>query len=73
MNTPAAIACLPCVSVQPKLKLTLHFGMERLLQDFAALRWVRSKLGETGFFTQLDMIGDLDDPRDLFGMILRAT
>jgi ornithine cyclodeaminase len=30
-------------------------------------------LQETGFFSQLDMIADPDDPRDLFGMLLRSA
>ena len=37
-----------------------------------ALRYVRSKLKETGLFDNLDMIADPDDPRDLFGMLLRS-
>jgi ornithine cyclodeaminase len=42
------------------------------IEDFSALRYIRTKLQETGFFTQLDMIADPDDPRDLFGMLQRA-
>ena len=53
-------------------ELTLFDSVGFAIEDFAALRYIRSKLAETGLFAQLDMIADPDDPRDLFGMILRA-
>ncbi len=53
-------------------EITLFDSVGFAIEDFSALRYVRSKLAGTGFFTQLDMIADPDDPRDLFGMILRA-
>lgn len=52
--------------------ITLFDSVGFAVEDFSALRYVRAKLAETGFCTQLDMIADPDDPRDLFGMILRA-
>ena len=54
-------------------EVTLFDSVGFAIEDFSALRWVRSKLGETGLFTQLDMIADPNEPRDLFGMILRAS
>lgn len=54
-------------------EITLFDSVGFAVEDFAALRYIRSKLDETGLFTQLDMIADPDDPRDLFGMILRAS
>jgi ornithine cyclodeaminase len=33
---------------------------------------VRHRLSGTDFYQNLDMIADPDDPRDLFGMLLRA-
>ncbi len=53
-------------------EVTLFDSVGFAIEDFAALRYVRSKLAETGLFTQLDMIADPDDPRDLFGMLMRA-
>ncbi|WP_373086250.1 ornithine cyclodeaminase [Sneathiella sp.] len=41
-------------------------------EDFSALRYVRSRLDGTTYFEKLDMLADPDDPRDLFGMLLRA-
>jgi ornithine cyclodeaminase len=57
---------------QDAREITLFDSVGFAVEDFAALRYIRSKLDETGLFTQLDMIADPDDPRDLFGMILRA-
>ncbi len=53
-------------------EVTLFDSVGFAIEDFAALRYVRSKLRETGLFTQLDMIADPDDPRDLYGMLQRA-
>jgi ornithine cyclodeaminase len=53
-------------------EVTLFDSVGFAIEDFAALRYVRSKLADTGLFTQLDMIADPDDPRDLFGMLQRA-
>ena len=57
--------------VDPR-EITLFDSVGFAIEDFAALRYIRSKLAETGLFAQLDMIADPDDPRDLFGMIFRA-
>ena len=54
-------------------QVTLFDSVGFAIEDFAALRYIRSKLAGTRFFETLDMIADPDDPRDLFGMILRAT
>ena len=53
-------------------EITLFDSVGFAVEDFSALRYVRSKLAQTGFCVQLDMIADPDDPRDLFGMLLRA-
>ena len=54
-------------------EITLFDSVGFAIEDFSALRYVRSKLAETGLCTQLDMIADPDDPRDLFGMLLRSA
>ncbi|WP_340151161.1 ornithine cyclodeaminase [uncultured Sneathiella sp.] len=51
---------------------TLFDSVGFATEDFSALRYVRSKLPGTPFFDSLDMVADPDDPRDLFGMLLRA-
>ena len=53
-------------------EITLFDSVGFAIEDFSALRYVLGKVKETGFCEQLDMIADPDDPRDLFGMILRA-
>jgi ornithine cyclodeaminase len=54
-------------------QVTLFDSVGFAIEDFSALRYVRSKLRETGLGENLDMIADPDDPRDLFGMLLRAA
>ena len=54
-------------------QVTLFDSVGFAIEDFSALRYIRAKLVETGLCDQLDMIADPDDPRDLFGMILRAA
>lgn len=54
-------------------QVTLFDSVGFAIEDFAALRYVAAKARETGFLQTLDMIADPDDPRDLFGMILRAA
>ncbi|MEM8981269.1 MAG: ornithine cyclodeaminase [Pseudomonadota bacterium] len=52
---------------------TLFDSVGFATEDFSALRYVHAKLNETGCYQDLDMIADPDDPRDLFGMLARAT
>lgn len=54
-------------------QVTLFDSVGFAIEDFAALRYVAAKARETGLLQPLDMIADPDDPRDLFGMILRAA
>lgn len=42
------------------------------IEDFAALRWLSDETARTGLYEELDLLADPDDPRDLFGMLLRA-
>lgn len=52
--------------------ITLFDSVGFAIEDFSALTYVRAKAQETGLFALLDMIADPDDPRDLFGMLMRA-
>lgn len=54
-------------------QVTLFDSVGFAIEDFSALRYIRAQLESTGLCDQLDMIADPDDPRDLFGMILRAA
>ena len=42
------------------------------IEDFSALRYVRDKISEFGMFAELDLLADPDEPRDLYGMLLRC-
>ena len=53
--------------------ITLFDSVGFAIEDFSALRYVHAQLKGTGLSQNLDMIADPDDPRDLFGMILRAA
>ncbi|MCB1410625.1 MAG: ornithine cyclodeaminase [Rhodobacter sp.] len=50
--------------------ITLFDGVGFAIEDFAALNWLYDQLPPGG--TRLDMIADPDDPRDLYGMLMRA-
>jgi ornithine cyclodeaminase len=52
--------------------ITLFDSVGFAIEDFSALRYVRSKLEETGLYTELDLLADPDEPRDLYGMLLRC-
>ncbi len=53
--------------------LTLFDGVGFAIEDFSALRWLRDALQLSGRFTDLDMIADPDEPRDLYGMVMREV
>ncbi len=52
-------------------QITLFDGVGFAIEDFSALRYLLDQLKGTGRYQNLDMVADPDDPRDLFGMILR--
>ena len=51
-------------------EITLFDSVGFAIEDFAALRYVRDRLGAGT--AQLDLVPDPDDPRDLYGMLMRA-
>ncbi|WP_111733766.1 ornithine cyclodeaminase [Roseovarius amoyensis] len=53
-------------------QITLFDSVGFAIEDFSALRYVRDHIGGTGFDFDLDLLADPDDPRDLFGMLMRA-
>jgi ornithine cyclodeaminase len=52
--------------------ITLFDSVGFATEDFSALRYLRDRL-EPGFYEELDLLADPDEPRDLFGMLLRAA
>lgn len=53
-------------------QITLFDSVGFAIEDFSALRYVRSKLATTGYYEELDLLADPDEPRDLYGMLLRC-
>ncbi len=54
-------------------QITLFDSVGFAIEDFSALCYVRDAVKGTDFFALLDMLADPDDPRDLFGMVQRAS
>ncbi len=53
--------------------ITLFDSVGFAIEDFSALRYIHERLQGTEFYQDLDMIADPDEPRDLYGMLLRAA
>jgi ornithine cyclodeaminase len=54
-------------------QVTLFDSVGFAIEDFSALGYVHERLRDGAAFTPLDMIADPDEPRDLYGMLLRAS
>jgi ornithine cyclodeaminase len=54
-------------------QITLFDGVGFAVEDFSALCYVRDRIRGTGLYEDLDLLADPDDPRDLFGMVLRSA
>jgi len=56
-------------------QITLFDSVGFAIEDFSALRYISDELGKPGMksmYENLDMIADPDEPRDLYGMVLRS-
>ncbi len=53
-------------------QITLFDSVGFAIEDFSALRYVLDRLAGTGLYLDLDMIADPDEPRDLYGMLMRG-
>lgn len=54
-------------------QITLFDSVGFATEDFSALCHIHDAAKRTGFYVDLDMLADPDDPRDLFGMVHRAS
>ncbi|MCD6072913.1 MAG: ornithine cyclodeaminase [Microvirga sp.] len=54
-------------------QITLFDSVGFAIEDFSALRYVKRQIEQTGLYDELDLLADPDEPRDLFGMLLRAA
>jgi ornithine cyclodeaminase len=53
-------------------QITLFDSVGFAIEDFSALRYLRDALKTHPHSVMLDLLADPDDPRDLFGMVMRA-
>lgn len=53
-------------------QITLFDSVGFAIEDFSALCYIRERAQQTGYFQDLDLLADPDEPRDLFGMLVRA-
>ena len=53
-------------------QITVFDSVGFATEDFSALRFVRDQLLQHRHFINLDLLADPDEPRDLFGMLVRA-
>lgn len=53
-------------------QITIFDSVGFATEDFSAIRYLRDRVAATGLSQPLDMLADPDEPRDLYGMILRA-
>ena len=54
-------------------QITLFDSVGFAIEDFSALCYVKKQIERTGLYEELDLLADPDEPRDLFGMLLRAA
>lgn len=52
-------------------QITLFDSVGFAIEDFSALRYVRDRVAGSTFTNSLDILADPDEPRELFGMLLR--
>ena len=54
-------------------EITLFDSVGFAIEDFSALRFVESQIKNSQFAEYLDLLADPDEPKDLFGMLIRAA
>lgn len=54
-------------------QVTLFDSVGFAVEDFSALRYIRDRISKTTHYTALDLLADPNEPRDLYGMLLRAA
>lgn len=52
-------------------EITIFDSVGFAIEDFATLRYLHLKAGETGLFRKLDLLAVPDDPRDLYGLAVQ--
>ncbi|MBC7442664.1 MAG: ornithine cyclodeaminase [Ramlibacter sp.] len=50
-------------------QITVFDSVGFAIEDFSALRFLRDAVDQTRFYTDIDLVADPDDPKDLFGLV----
>jgi len=50
-------------------QITMFDSVGFAIEDFTALRYVRDSVDATDFYTDIDLVANPDDPKDLFGFV----
>ncbi|WP_342629536.1 ornithine cyclodeaminase [Nguyenibacter vanlangensis] len=50
-------------------EVTIFDSVGFATEDFSALRYLRDKVQDTNFHTEIDLLAELPDPRNLFGLL----
>lgn len=50
-------------------QITIFDSVGFAIADFSALRYLRDSITSTNFFTEIDLVANPDDPKDLFGLV----
>jgi ornithine cyclodeaminase len=54
-------------------QVTVFDSVGFAIEDFSALCWLAEEVGRRGAYEELDLLADPDEPRDLFGMLMRVN
>ncbi|TFC52214.1 ornithine cyclodeaminase [Cryobacterium sp. TMT1-21] len=50
-------------------QITVFDSVGFAIEDFSALRFLQDAVDQTRFYTDIDLVADPDDPKDLFGLV----
>lgn len=50
-------------------QITIYDSVGFAIEDFSALRFIRDAVDGTDYYTELDLVADPADPKDLFGLL----
>jgi ornithine cyclodeaminase len=54
-------------------QITIFDSVGFAIEDFSALRFLQDAVDRTPFYTDIDLVADPDDPKDLFGLVTAGS
>lgn len=54
-------------------QITVFDSVGFAIEDFSALRFLQDAVDRTTFYTDIDLVADPDDPKDLFGLVAAGS